>query len=99
MCFGTRGKATSSVRAALVLTALLAGQSDRNTIAGLVRDAARASSLDVLFRVIEEETGVSLETVTNRRTYRLPGFTLAAADFGVILGARPDPDPSGSVRD
>ena len=106
------------------------GQAGTSTIAGIVRDSTDAPLPGAVVKVTNEDTGVTIETVSNgeglyrvpalvpgkyrveasldgferverrsitlevrqtlnRTNFNLPGFTLGAADFGVISSARP----------
>jgi len=87
--FGRLRRAPTSVASVFILTAVLAGQSGSSTIAGLVSDAPGASIPGVSIGVVNEETGVSAETVTTaegayRVSARVPGvyrIEMALAGF------------------
>jgi hypothetical protein len=97
MSFGELRRAVTSIASGIVVIALtpaLAAQSGSSTVAGLVRDATGAPIPGVSITVINEETGVSLETLTNGEgAYRVsalvPGlYRIQMALAGFALATR-----------
>ena len=89
MSFGVLRRAAASVASGIVVFALtpaLAGQSGSSTIAGVVRDATGAPIPAVSISLVNEETAVSLETLTNGE-----GVSSARPARIVRLGARLTP--------
>src|SRR5438034_10873890 len=90
MSFGVLRRAATSVASGIVVIALtpaLAAQSGSSTIAGLVRDATGAPIPGASITGERRPPRRGVQPL-NRANYHIPGFTLGAADFGVISSAR-----------
>ena len=82
---GARPASTWLAVISMLFSIAVSAQSGTSVIAGLVKDVTGAPIPDGTRLEVRAEA----YNLLNRASFNIPGYTLGAADFGVISSARP----------